>query len=146
MQLLSQVADFGENGLFIVAAFVAVGIGIFFARRRWDRARIKCLIESQGGKLIEIRRDVWSEELGSLEQDRWFKVRYVDSDGQTHRKQCRTSSRSGVYFPTYNIQDECADQTAKRDADQNSRESQRSLEEENRRLREELARMRQAKD
>ncbi len=99
-----------------------------------DRKRVRKHIKSLGGTLLECTWTFWGPDRFGDRDSRIYRVRYVDSDLDTHMAYCKTSLGGGVFFTGDKVV-----ASEKPDAGDESLEvANRKLEVENRELREKL--------
>lgn len=133
--------------VFITMAIV-IGLAIRLASDRIDRNRIAAYLGEKGGAVLSTRWTPFGTGWYGSQNERIYRVAYLDRDGNEHHATCKTSLFSGVYFTEDEIV-RLADPVDPPDPPAipgatppapSPEERLARLEEENRRLREQLAR------
>ena len=123
------------GGVFFVVLILILIVVIRLAAGGADHGRIRSYVAESGGSVQSIEWAPFGKGWFGEQNDRIYRVVYVDRDGNTHEASCKTSLFSGVYF----TQDQIIRYSSKVREAKNESES---LREENERLRDELRRLR----
>jgi hypothetical protein len=122
------------GGIFLVILIIGLIVIIRLAAGGADHGRIRSYVAQRGGAVQSIEWAPFGRGWFGEQNDRIYRVLYVDSDGNEHEASCKTSLFSGVYF----TEDRIIRYSSKSREAKNETES---LHEENERLREELRRL-----
>ena len=79
-------------GAILVA--ILIRVGLYYA----DKNAISTAVAGQGWKLLDIEWAPFSPGALFERHERSYKVTYLDSEGKTNLKYCKTSIFTGVYW------------------------------------------------
>ncbi|HZN33047.1 MAG TPA: hypothetical protein VFB80_04480 [Pirellulaceae bacterium] len=90
----------GEEGFFVVAIVVALGIAlaIRLLAGTLDHDRIRQYVQQRGGSVRSIQWSPFGHGWFGDKHHRIYEVAYDDADGNPHVATCKTSLWSGVYW------------------------------------------------
>ncbi|QDU54893.1 hypothetical protein [Aeoliella mucimassa] len=89
------------DGVAIVVVFVffvSIAVGARLFAGSMDGDRVRGYIHRQGGKLLSSNWEPFGTGWFGEKNDRIYRVRYRDRDGNIHNAVVKTSMFSGVYF------------------------------------------------
>ena len=82
--------------IFILIALL--GVVISFTAGGFDADRVEMEIKAQGGELLSKEWQPFGKGWLGANNERIYKIRYLDKDGNEHEAFVKTSAFSGVYF------------------------------------------------
>ena len=82
---------------FTISVFLVV-VGVFVLDWVSDRYRIKDEIENKGGKIIKIKWKLFGPDGDWDTNNRFYSVNYIDAEGNTVERYCKTSYKGGTYW------------------------------------------------
>jgi len=125
--------------LFTLLLFAVIGIRVVLDRV--DRGRIRAYVADRGGRAEEIRWDPFGYGWFG-DQNRIYRVTYVNRKGNRHVATCKTSVLAGVYWAEDAKVSGDSPPAAPRDTAQDFDEEICRLKEENAQLQDEVGRLR----
>lgn len=84
--------------LIVVPLFLILGILLWFFNRGMDEDRVRGWLETRGNKLLECIHTPTNKGWWAEARERFYDVRYLDTDGHEHFAMCRTGLITGLIW------------------------------------------------